>query len=350
MEADDHKPDRNGMRLSAIPMGRPHRGHAREFRPVGPDYARHHCVSDSDVACVIGTAANLGCSQPRAPTSDARLNRRQAVAKVRATSRHARHQLVETLSEVSRNAVVPLATTDLHLPLECLHRRVQQERVMGARHSHLGLDPHPPRAARDRLRLAHFDCRAERIVIIDVGIEAAFRAQFEPQPVDPHHPSRLPWSVRVERSPGPGSGGSSASAAAGARTGSSSASAEHRHRRLLRARPDHRPVGGGDRQPDPVTGRKHRARVVELDAHPIALPWHQRRRRLVSVAMREVQYSEAHPQRRAIRMHIAKPDHQIRKRPVGRDIERDDRRAEDLRCASSSGAVSNTSERASSSC
>ena len=46
--------------------------------------------------------------------------------------------------------------------------------------------------------------------------------------------------------------------------------------------------------------------------------------------MREVQYSVADAQRRAIGMHVAQPDGQVRERSVGRDIERHDRRSEDL--------------------
>ena len=46
--------------------------------------------------------------------------------------------------------------------------------------------------------------------------------------------------------------------------------------------------------------------------------------------MREVEHAIADTQRFTGRVHIAQPNRQVRNRPVGRDIERDDRRAQDL--------------------
>src|SRR5262245_27956754 len=46
--------------------------------------------------------------------------------------------------------------------------------------------------------------------------------------------------------------------------------------------------------------------------------------------MREIEYAIADPQRFTGGMHIAQPNRQVRNRPVGRDIEGDNRRAEDL--------------------
>ena len=75
---------------------------------------------------------------------------------------------------------------------------------------------------------------------------------------------------------------------------------------------------------------KRRAAIVELQAHAIALPRHQRRGRGVAVAMREVQHAEAHAQRFARRMDVAQPDHQVGDRLVAGELERDDGRAQDL--------------------
>ena len=54
-----------------------------------------------------------------------------------------------------------------------------------------------------------------------------------------------------------------------------------------------------------VTGRKHRARIVELDTHAVALPGRQRRGLFVSVAMGEVEHAIADTQRFAGRVHVA---------------------------------------------
>ena len=78
--------------------------------------------------------------------------------------------------------------------------------------------------------------------------------------------------------------------------------AQDRHRRRLGRGPHHRPVGGRQRQPDAMPGRKARAAIVELQPHAVALPGHQRRGRGVAVAMGEVQHAEAHAQRRAVGM------------------------------------------------
>ena len=97
-----------------------------------------------------------------------------------------------------------------------------------------------------------------------------------------------------------------------------------------------------------MAGRKHDARIIQLDAHLIAAPWHQWRWRLMSVAVRKVQYSVADPQRRLIGTHVAETDDQVGDRFVGGDIKRNDRCSEDLDGVAR-GAVSNTSDRASSS-
>src|SRR5215470_10355303 len=79
-----------------------------------------------------------------------------------------------------------------------------------------------------------------------------------------------------------------------------------------------------------MAGWKHRARVVELDAHLVALPYHQERGVLVPVAMGEVEHAVADAQRFAAGMQVAQADRQVRHRPVGYDLERGDRRAKYL--------------------
>ena len=125
------------------------------------------------------------------------------------------------LYETPWNTVVPLAMTDLLVPLVRPHRRPKQECVTGARHSHARLDPDSPRTSRDRLRLAHFDDSAERIILVDVGLEAALRAHLKSQPLNPYNAGT---DLRGRL----GCGGlgfrqrrSNASVATGARTGSS---------------------------------------------------------------------------------------------------------------------------------
>src|ERR1700742_718011 len=63
VEADDHDNNRGWMQPFTIPMGRPHRDHARKLWPVGSDYTRYHCVQDSSVACDRDTATRVGCPQ-----------------------------------------------------------------------------------------------------------------------------------------------------------------------------------------------------------------------------------------------------------------------------------------------
>src|SRR5262249_51939090 len=47
--------------------------------------------------------------------------------------------------------------------------------------------------------------------------------------------------------------------------------ARNQQRRPLRSRPDHWPGSRRDREPDFVTGGKHRARIVELNMHAVTL-------------------------------------------------------------------------------
>ena len=79
-----------------------------------------------------------------------------------------------------------------------------------------------------------------------------------------------------------------------------------------------------------MAGGKHHTGIVQLYAHLVALARHQRRRRFVAVAMREVQDAKAHAQRFARWMNVAQPDREVGDRLVGRDVEREDRRAETL--------------------
>lgn len=65
VEANDHDSHRSGMQPSALPLGRSHRGDAREFRLVVPGHARDRCVSDSDVAVDIRTAKDLDSATQR---------------------------------------------------------------------------------------------------------------------------------------------------------------------------------------------------------------------------------------------------------------------------------------------
>ena len=130
---------------------------------------------------------------------------------------------------------VPCTVTNLRVPLPRPHRCAQQERIMGARHSRLRLDPDPPRVARNRLRLAHFDDRAEWIVLVDMALKSLPSVpSSSPNPVDPHHPGRTTVVRSGGAVSGPGSGGSSASAAARRAHRQFERSAEHRHRRVLR--------------------------------------------------------------------------------------------------------------------
>src|ERR1700722_2671409 len=66
VETDDRGVNRSRMCPFTIPVGRSHRGYSRELWPVGPNYARHHCVPDPGVACDVGVAAHLGHPRPGA--------------------------------------------------------------------------------------------------------------------------------------------------------------------------------------------------------------------------------------------------------------------------------------------
>src|SRR5262245_2845821 len=79
-----------------------------------------------------------------------------------------------------------------------------------------------------------------------------------------------------------------------------------------------------------MAGWKNRDCIVELDTHQVALPDRQRRGDFVSVAMREVEDAIAYTQRFAGRVYIAYSSHHVPNRPVGGDVERNDRRTEDL--------------------
>jgi hypothetical protein len=55
----------------------------------------------------------------------------------------------------------------------------------------------------------------------------------------------------------------------------------------------------------PVAGWKQRARIVELDAHSVALIYRQQGGFFVALAMSEVEYAIADTQRFTGRVHIA---------------------------------------------
>ena len=201
---------------------------------------------------------------------------------------------------------------------------------MRARQTRLRLDPDSPRlAARSSAACAHFDDRAERIVLVDVAVEVGLRSQFDPQPVDPNDPRRTFVVARAARSRVP--------AAAQLRIGSGrrahrqfERSAEHRYRCVVRRWPDHRPIRRGKRHPDPVSGRKYRASVIELDAHAIALARHQWRRRLVSVPMSKFMMPKLTRSDAASGCTSHSRTARFGQWPVNREVERHDRRSEDL--------------------
>src|SRR6516225_10993161 len=68
-------------------------------------------------------------------------------------------------------------------------------------------------------------------------------------------------------------------------------------RRRLRTGPDHRPVSRRYRKPHLVAGWKHRARIIELDAYPVALAYLKQGGLFVALAMGEVQHTLADTQR-----------------------------------------------------
>ena len=103
-----------------------------------------------------------------------------------------------------------------------------------------------------------------------------------------------------------------------------------RRRRRLGARPKKRPVGRREGEADPVAGGKDRARVVELQAHAVAPARQERRRLLVAVVMREVQDAVGDAQRLARGMDVAEPGDEVGDRLVGRKLDVEHRRAEQL--------------------
>jgi hypothetical protein len=64
VEADHHRVDRVRLQPAALSVGRPDRGHTRQFRPVGPDHACHHRLADPAVAVDIVASADQTSAQP----------------------------------------------------------------------------------------------------------------------------------------------------------------------------------------------------------------------------------------------------------------------------------------------
>ena len=77
VEADDHVGHRSRMRAAAIPLGRPHRSDAGEFRAVGADHAGDRCLPHRGLAGYVPDETCL----VRTPPRFARVDRHAAVGR-----------------------------------------------------------------------------------------------------------------------------------------------------------------------------------------------------------------------------------------------------------------------------